>query len=109
MVPAGRSPDVPTAAVGVPADDPDPVLEIFLSFWIARTVMAAVELGVFDVLSQGGRREAEAASALGLKDRPARGLFDTCVAVGLLERDDGLIRNTAGAERFLARGAEYSV
>lgn len=94
-------------APGVP--DPDPVLELFLSFWVSRTLMAAVELGVFDLLGGGGLPEAQAAERLGLAARPARGLLDTCVAVGLLERADGTIRNTPSADRFLSSSSEYSL
>ena len=32
--------------------DPDDVLELFLGFWISRTVMAAVEMGVFEALER---------------------------------------------------------
>ena len=91
------------------SEDPDSILELVLSFWIARTVMAAVQLGVFDVLAVPGLPESEAAASLGLAARPARGLFDTCVAVGLLERHGGAIRCTPASERFLRDGAEYSL
>jgi ubiquinone/menaquinone biosynthesis C-methylase UbiE len=91
------------------ADDPDAVLELFLSFWIARTVMAAVALGLFDILAAPGLDEQAAATKLGLKERPARGLFDTCVSVGLLAREDGRIHVTPAAERYLSSGSEYSL
>ncbi len=90
-------------------DNPDSVLELFLSFWISRTVMAAVEMEVFDLLSGDGLPEADAAAELGLASRPARGLFDTCVSVGLLERSDGRLRTTAAAERYLTSGSDYSL
>ena len=90
-------------------ETPDAVLELFLSFWVSRTVMAAVEMGVFDVLAGTGLSEEEAAERLGIRARPARGLFDTCVAVGLLERSDGSIRSTPAAERYLASDSEYSI
>ena len=90
-------------------DNPDSVLELFLSFWVARTVMAAVELEVFDLLVGEGLPESDAASALGLAARPARGLFDTCVSVGLLQRSDGRLRATPAAERYLSSGSEYSL
>src|SRR5438093_415157 len=110
MVAGGRSPDVPRGRFPVAsAEDPDTILELFLSFWIARTVMAAVELGVFDALAGQGLPEHEAATTLGLKDRPARGVFDTCVSVGLLVREDGRLRATPAAERFLTTGSEYSL
>jgi hypothetical protein len=98
---------VPFAAAT--ADNPDSVLELFLSFWISRTVMAAVEMEVFDLLSGDGLPEADAAARLGLASRPARGLFDTCVSVGLLERSDGRLRTTPSAERYLTSGSEYSL
>jgi len=89
--------------------DPDSILELVLSFWVARTVMAAVQLGVFDALESPGLPETEAASKFELAERPARGLFDTCVSVGLLARSGGLIRNTEAAERFLSSRAEHSL
>lgn len=90
-------------------ETPDAVLELFLSFWVSRTVMAAVELGLFDLLPAAGMAEGEAASALKLASRPARGLFDTCVAVGLLQRDSGTIKPTAAAKRYLSSDSEYSL
>ncbi len=90
-------------------DNPDSVLELFLSFWVARTVMAAVELEVFDVLAGDGLTEEQAAAELGLAPRPARGLFDTCVSVGLLRRSGGVLRTTAAADRYLSLSSEYSL
>ena len=103
----GRSSPVPRSELS--GDDPDAVLELFLSFWVARTVMAAVELGVFDILSGAGLQEQDAATKLALKERPARGLFDTCVSVGLLVREEGRIRSSAAASRFLSSESEYSL
>jgi len=85
------------------------VLELFLSFWVARTVMAAVELGAFEVITRDGLAESEAASKMGLAPRPARGLFDTCVAAGLLERDGDTIRASEAAVKYLSSGSEYSL
>jgi 3-hydroxy-5-methyl-1-naphthoate 3-O-methyltransferase len=95
--------------VTLSAKDPDDVLELFLGFWVSRTVMAAVELGVFDVLSGDGLMEDEAGRRLGIGLRPARGLLDTCVAVGLLERDGDTIKSTPAAARYLASDSEYSM
>jgi 3-hydroxy-5-methyl-1-naphthoate 3-O-methyltransferase len=90
-------------------ETPDAVLELFLSFWISRTVMAAVELGVFDVIPRDGVAEKEAAALIKLAERPARGLLDTCVAVGLLERGGGIIRATEAATKYLSANSEYSL
>lgn len=90
--------------------DPDDVLELFLGFWISRTVMAAVEMGVFEALEGKALDVAEAGAALGgLAERPARALLDTCVAVKLLDKADGRYTNSPLASRFLHAGSEYSV
>jgi SAM-dependent methyltransferase len=93
--------------------DPDDVLELFLGFWISRTVMAAVQLGVFEELGEGaapqGLSAEEAGAKLGLPARPARALLDTCVATRLLEKEDGRYRNSALAARYLTAGSEYSL
>jgi len=93
--------------------DPDDVLQLFLGFWIARIVMAAVELGVFDALGDdgapGGLSLEEAQATLRLAARPARALLDTCVATGLLEKADGRYRNSPLGARYLAAGSEYSL
>lgn len=95
------------------APDPDDVLELFLGFWISRSVMAAVKLGVFETLgaghAPGGLDLAEAQRALGLPARPTRALLDTCVATGLLEKEGGRYRNSALADRYLAADSEYSL
>jgi 3-hydroxy-5-methyl-1-naphthoate 3-O-methyltransferase len=90
--------------------DPDDVLELFLGFWISRTVMAAVELGVFEALEAGPHTLDAAQAALGLPARAARALLDTCVAVGLLDKDTGgQYANSALASAYLHSGSEYSL
>src|SRR2546423_6823927 len=95
------------------APDPDDVLELFLGFWISRTVMAAVQLGVFEALGADRAPEGlileEAQGALGLPARPARALLDTCLASGLLIKADGRYRNSPLAARYLAADSEYSL
>jgi ubiquinone/menaquinone biosynthesis C-methylase UbiE len=100
-------------AGAAPEPDPDDVLELFLGFWISRTVMAAVELGVFEVLDGEQAGEGltleEARAALGLADRPARALLDTCVATGLLTKEDGRYLDTLLAARYLSRRSTHSL
>ncbi len=90
-------------------DDPDKVLEVFLGFWSSRAVMAAVEMGVFDLLHEEPMTPDDAGKALGLGDRPARALLDTCVTTGLLDKDGGRYRNSSLGDAFLWSGAEYSL
>lgn len=96
-----------------PVPDPDDVLELFLGFWISRTVMAAVELGVFEALDAEHAGEGltlpEAQAALGLPARPTRALLDTCVAVNLLTKEDGRYANSVLAARYLHSRSTHSL
>ena len=90
-------------------DDPDKVLEVFLGFWVSRTVMAAVDLGIFELLHDQTLSATEVGERLSLALRPASAVLDTCVSVGLLERANGNYRNSSLGNSFLWSGSEYSV
>jgi hypothetical protein len=82
---------------------PDHLMRIGLSFWNAKTLLSAVELGVFDALSEGPANLDAARARLGLHARSARDFLDALVAMKLLEREGGLYRNTPETEFFLVR------
>src|SRR5262249_13961752 len=72
-----------------------------MSFMGAKVVHSAVEIGLFAELA---RRPLEAEGLrlrLGLPQRGARGLFDALVALGLLDRRDGVYANTEVTATFL--------
>ena len=81
------------------------LLQIGLGFWPAKTLLSAVELGVFTHLAASGPQDlAQAGAALGLHPRSAADFLDALVALGLLERDAaGRYANGAEAARFLDR------
>jgi hypothetical protein len=86
------------------APTPDRILEMGFGFWASKTLLSAVELGVFSELASAGPLDADALrERLGLHPRGARDFFDALVALGLLERDDGRYANTADTEQFLDR------
>lgn len=82
---------------------PDAILQLGLGFWGSKTLLSAVELGVFTRLAQGPTACPELARELGLHPRSACDFFDALVALGMLERQDGLYANTANTELFLDR------
>lgn len=82
---------------------PDRLLQLGLGFWASKTLLSAVELGIFSFLAQGGRTADAIAEAAGLHDRSACDFLDALVALQLLERDNGVYRNTPDADRFLDR------
>jgi hypothetical protein len=82
---------------------PENILSLGMSFWNAKALLSAVELGVFDALAEAPADLATLRNKLGLHERSARDFFDALVALKLLERDDGVYRNTAETDFFLVR------
>ena len=79
-------------------------MQLGTAFWASKTLLSAVELGLFTELASAGPLDAEALrERLGLHPRSARDFFDALVALGMLERDNGRYRNTPETELFLDR------
>lgn len=85
--------------------DPGAIMQLAMGFWPAKTVLSAVELGVFTTLGSGSRTRAELKTELGLRSRAVADFLDALVALRLLERDgngdEGRYRNTPAAAAFL--------
>jgi hypothetical protein len=93
-----------TAAVESGPVTPDAIMQLGLAFWGSKTLLSAVELGVFSELAGAGALEGEALrERLGLHPRSATDFFDALVALGMLERQDGRYANTPATELFLDR------
>jgi SAM-dependent methyltransferase len=86
------------------APTPAGILQLGLGFWASKTLLSAVELGVFTTLAGRERSGDELALELGLHSRGSRDFLDALVALGMLDREDGVYRNTVEAELFLDRG-----
>jgi hypothetical protein len=87
---------------GVPAADA--IMQLGLGFWGSKVLLTAVELGVFSRLGKAGPLAEDALrDSLGLHPRSARDFFDALVALGMLQRVDGVYRNTPSTELFLDR------
>ena len=68
---------------------PDRIMQLGMGFWGSKTLLSAVELGVFTVLADGHASGEELASELDLHRRSSRDFLDALVALGMLTRDDG--------------------
>jgi hypothetical protein len=94
------------AAATEPAEQvtPDAIMQLGLGFWGSKTLLSAVELGVFSELAEEGPLDATALrDRLELHPRSATDFFDALVALGMLEREDGRYSNTPATELFLDR------
>lgn len=80
---------------------PDKIMQIGLGFWGSKTLLSAVELGVFTYLATGPLTGDELAQAAGLHRRGSRDFFDALVAMGMLDRRDGRYFNTHDSNIFL--------
>lgn len=85
------------------AISPDRILELGMGFWGSKTLLSAIELGVFSELAKRPARAEELRQRLGLHERSYRDFFDALVALGMLEREGGVYRNTPETDFFLDR------
>jgi hypothetical protein len=88
---------------------PAPILEIGMGFWASKTLLSAVELGLFTELAAGPKTGAELERALGLHPRATYDFLDALVALGLLARRgdgaEGRYMNTPATAFYLDRGS----
>ena len=83
---------------------PDRVMQLGLGFWGSKTLLSAIEIGLFTELANGPLDAGALSERLGLHSRGARDFLDALVALRMLERDgDGLYSNTPETETFLVR------
>jgi SAM-dependent methyltransferase len=83
---------------------PDAILQLGFGFWGSKTLLSAVELGIFSELADAGALDGGALrERLGLHPRSAADFFDALVALGMLEREADRYSNTAAADVFLDR------
>jgi hypothetical protein len=80
---------------------PDRIMQTGLGFWASKTLLSAVELGVFTGLAAGGKDLATLIRDHALHPRSARDFFDALVALGFLERRSGIYTNTPETGLFL--------
>jgi len=87
--------------------DPTPIMEVGLGFWASKTLLSAVELGVFTELAKGARRREDLGKSLGLHPRGSQDLFDALVALGFLVKDgkgdEAVYRNNEMTDFYLDR------
>ena len=82
---------------------PERILQTGLAFWPAKTLLSAIEIGVFSELSRGAEQFDALSGRLGLHPRSARDFLDTLVALGFLTRAGDRYANTPETDLFLDR------
>ncbi|MBW3624726.1 MAG: methyltransferase [Armatimonadetes bacterium] len=86
-----------------PSCTPDGIMQLGLGFWGSKTLLSAIELGLFTELAREPLSLEEIRERLGLHPRSARDFFDALVALRMLDRKDGLYSNTPETDLYLDR------
>lgn len=81
--------------------NPEKIMQTGLAFWASKTLLSAVEIGVFTELARGPEPFQALHGRLGLHPRGARDFLDTLVALGFLQRDGDTYSNTPDTDFFL--------
>lgn len=85
---------------------PDHIMQTGMAFWASKTLLSAVEIGVFTELARRPMDLETLRGRLGLHKRSARDFLDALVALGFLERENGDYRNTPETDCFLDKEKE---
>ena len=107
MSTADETPSVGTSPTTPP--DPGLIMQIGMGFWPSKTVLSAIELGLFSTLGSGALTGPQIAERLELRCRAVYDFLDGLVALRLLERDglgeEGRYSNTPDTALFLDRSS----
>lgn len=82
---------------------PDAIMQLGFGYWGSKTLLSAVELGLFTALAEAPLTLDEARARFGLHERGAADFLDALVALGMLRRDDGRYANTPATALYLDR------
>jgi hypothetical protein len=80
---------------------PERIMQTGLGFWASKALLSAVEMEVFTELARHPGNLDILTGRLGLHPRSSRDFLDALVALGFLERRDGVYSNTPETDLFL--------
>jgi hypothetical protein len=86
-----------------PQVTPDAIMQLGFGCWGSKTLLSAVELGLFTELAKGPLKLEAIRTRLGLHERSARDFLDALVALGMLMREQGVYANTPETDLYLDR------
>src|SRR5215203_4782827 len=82
---------------------PERIMQLGLGFWGSKTLLSAVEIGLFTELAKRSLNFETLSERLMLHPRSARDFLDALVALGMLEREGDQYSNTPETDLFLDR------
>jgi hypothetical protein len=82
---------------------PEAIMQLGFGYWGSKTLLSAVELGLFTELAKGPLALEDIRARLKLHVRSARDFLDALVALGMLKREQGTYANTPATDLYLDR------
>jgi hypothetical protein len=82
---------------------PDAIVQLGFGYWGSKTLLSAVELGLFTELAKGPLPLEDIRRRLNLHPRSVRDFLDALVALGMLQREGGVYSNTPATDLYLDR------
>ena len=84
---------------------PDKIMQVAVGFMSSKTLLSAIELGVFTELAKGPQDRESLRTRLDLHPRGARDFFDALVSLGMLQRKaakfaNGPVESQNNSEHF---------
>lgn len=86
-----------------PGPSPERILQIGFGFAISKTLLTAVGMGLFTELAKAPLKADDIAAKFDLHPRGLHDFLDLLVALGVLERANGVYSNAPDADLFLDR------
>ena len=82
---------------------PDAIMQLGFGYWGSKTLLSAMELGLFTELAKAPLALEDVRARLDLHERSARDFLDALVALGMLQREQGRYANTPATDLYLDR------
>ena len=82
---------------------PDAIMQLGFGYWGSKTLLSAVELGLFTERAREPLSLDEVRARLQLHQRSAQDFLDALVALGMLRREQGKYLNTPATDLYLDR------
>jgi hypothetical protein len=79
------------------------IMQLGFGYWGSKTLLSAVELGLFTELAKGPLALEDIRARLHLHERGVRDFLDALVALGMLKREQGRYANTPATDLYLDR------
>ena len=88
---------------------PVPLIETQIYFTVARTIMAAADLGVFDAIGKGYKGVEEVSKTCGTNVDSTRQLLNALVGIGYLDFSDNKYRVTPKIQKWVLKESEANL